>query len=359
MANIISIGTALPKFCNKQKDILQFMQQAYKLEDADARKLAFLYKQSAIETRYSVLEDFSNQVAEGDFVSTATKAPSVQRRMQLYDEFAVDLSIAAIKNCIKGIIEPKQITHLITVSCTGMSAPGLDLQVAEAINLNSNIFRTSVNFMGCYAAIHALKIAKMICATTPVANVMVVCTELCTLHFQQEFSHDNAAASLLFADGSAAALVSNNLEADNSLSLKTFYAEVATKGKEEMSWQISDNGFLMKLSSYIPQLIQEDIAALVSRALEEAEITKEDITHWCLHPGGKKILDVIQNQLSLSVEDLSCSRHVLSKYGNMSSPTILFVLKEIMNSTYATPANVFGVAFGPGLTMETFIATRN
>ena len=335
------------------------MQKAYKLEESEARKLAFLYKQSAIDTRYSVLSDFSGNEADGDFVSSADKVPSVKRRMKLYDQYAIDLSIAAIDDCIKDIIEPKQITHLITVSCTGMSAPGLDLQIAEALDLNSNIFRTSVNFMGCYAAIHALKIAKMICATTSAANVIVVCTELCTLHFQQEFSHDNAAASLLFADGSAAALVSNNLFSANSLSLKTFYAEVAIKGKEEMSWQISDNGFLMKLSSYIPQLIQEDITALVNRALEEAEITKEEITHWCIHPGGKKILEVIQNQLSLSQEDLSCSRLVLSKFGNMSSPTILFVLKEIMRGLHDTPANVFGVAFGPGLTMETFIATKN
>jgi predicted naringenin-chalcone synthase len=213
--------------------------------------------------------------------------------------------------------------------------------------------------MGCYAAIHALKIAKMICQTSPKANVVVVCTELCTLHFQQEFSYDNAAASLLFADGSAAVLLSNNLSSPNALSLKTFYSEVATKGKEEMSWQISNNGFLMKLSSYIPQLIQEDITALVNRALEEGKISKEEITHWCIHPGGKKILEVIQRQLSLSVEDLSCSRLVLSKYGNMSSPTILFVLKEIMQGIVNRPANVFGVAFGPGLTMETFIASRN
>jgi predicted naringenin-chalcone synthase len=359
LANIISIGTALPPFRNKQTDILQFMQKAYKLEEAEARKLAFLYKQSAIETRYSVLSDFSNDQADGDFVSTTDEAPSVQRRMQLYNQFAVDLSVAAIEDCVKDIITPSQITHLITVSCTGMSAPGLDLQVAEALGLNSNIFRTSVNFMGCYAAIHGLKIAKMICDTTPAANVMVVCTELCTLHFQQEFSHDNAAASLLFADGSAAALLSNSLSSPNSLSLKTFYSEVAIKGKDEMSWQISDTGFLMKLSSYIPQLIQEDITALVNRALEQAEITKEEITHWCLHPGGKKILEVIQNQLSLSPEDLSCSKLVLSKFGNMSSPTILFVLKEIMKGLHNSPANIFGVAFGPGLTMETFIAAKN
>jgi predicted naringenin-chalcone synthase len=359
LANLISIGTALPEFCNEQSGILKFMQKAYKLDEAEARKLAFLYKQSEIERRYSVIGDFSSDETEWSFITDEAKGPSVHCRMKMFDKYAADLSAAAINNCIEGFITAKEITHLITVSCTGMSAPGLDLQVAEALQLQSNIFRTSVNFMGCYAAIHALKIAKMICQTSPKANVVVVCTELCTLHFQQEFSYDNAAASLLFADGSAAVLLSNSLSSPNALSLKTFYSEVATKGKEEMSWQISNNGFLMKLSSYIPQLIQEDITALVNRALEEGKISKEEITHWCIHPGGKKILEVIQRQLSLSVEDLSCSRLVLSKYGNMSSPTILFVLKEIMQGIVNRPANVFGVAFGPGLTMETFIASRN
>ena len=335
------------------------MQKAYKLEEAEARKLSFLYKQSEIQNRYSVLPDFGNEVTDRSFVPDSPKGLSVDCRMQLFDKYAASLSVESIKNCINGFIDPVEITHLITVSCTGMSAPGLDLQVAEMLQLKPNVFRTSVNFMGCYAAIHALKIAQMICATAPNANVVVVCTELCTLHFQQEFSYDNAASSLLFADGSAAVLVSNNLSVRNSLNITSFYSEVAVKGKEEMSWQISNNGFLMKLSSYIPQLIQEDISALVDKALEAGNITRDEITHWCIHPGGKKILDVIQSQLALEAEDVSCSKLVLSKYGNMSSPTILFVLKEIMEGIHNTPANIFGVAFGPGLTMETFIASKN
>jgi len=359
LANIISIGTALPAYCNKQTEILTFMQKAYKLNEAEARKLAFLYKQSEIQNRYSVLGDFSNNEVKSEFVTDTPKGPSVECRMRLFDKHAAALSVASIKNCIEGFITPKEITHLITVSCTGMSAPGLDLQVAEILQLKTNIFRTSVNFMGCYAAIHALKIAQMISTTAPEANVVVVCTELCTLHFQQQFSYDNAAASLLFADGSAAVLVSNSLSSKTSLKLTSFYSEVAVKGKEEMSWQISNNGFLMKLSSYIPQLIHEDISALVSRALEQGNITKDQITHWCIHPGGKKILEVIQSQLALEAEDLSCSRLVLAQYGNMSSPTILFVLKEMMAGLHGRAANIFGVAFGPGLTMETFIASKN
>jgi len=357
LANIISIGTALPEYCHPQNEILKFMQKAYMLDQSEARKLAFLYKHSEIQNRYSVLDDFSKPESEWNFLKP-DYTPSLDDRMELFQQHALQLSVSSIKNSIEGFIEKSEITHLITVSCTGMSAPGLDLQIAEALKLKSNVFRTSVNFMGCYAAIHALKIAQMICGSSAHANVVIVCTELCTIHFQQQYTLDNAASSLLFGDGSAAVLVSNTVTSSGSITLRSFYSEVCYRGKNDMSWQLSNNGFLMKLSAYIPQLIQEDIAALVNKALYNCGLNKDEITHWCIHPGGKKILEVIKSQLSLSTEDLSCSRQVLSKFGNMSSPTILFVLKEIMEGIRNKPANIFGVAFGPGLTMETFVASK-
>jgi predicted naringenin-chalcone synthase len=362
LAEIISIATAVPAYKHRQKDILHFMQAAYGLNEIDKRKLGFLYNQSAIENRYSVLPDFSQPPVEWKFMpppDADCMVPDLDRRMEIYQQEALPLSIKAITECISNKINPQQITHLITVSCTGMSAPGLDLQIAEAMDLPATIFRTSINFMGCYAAIHALKLAKMICNSTPQSNVVIVATELCTIHFQQSYSLDNAASSLLFGDGSAAVLVSNQLTSTKHISLKSFYSKVALKGKEHMAWQLSTKGFLMTLSSYIPQLIEEDIKSLVYEALTNGKTKKEDISHWCLHPGGKKIVDTIGQQLQLSGDELSFSRKVLSDYGNMSSPTILFVLKEIMESStpLQQPANIFGVAFGPGLTMETFIAT--
>jgi predicted naringenin-chalcone synthase len=334
------------------------MQDAYKLNEIDARKLAFLYKQSDIQNRYSVLPDFGRPQSEWEFINADSEEKCLTSRMNIFQSESLALSIAAISNCIRDIVEAKDITHLITVSCTGMSAPGLDLQITEHLQLSKNVFRTSVNFMGCYAAIHAMKLGKMICDTTPSANVVIVCTELCTIHFQKQFNLDNASSSLLFGDGSAALLLSNQISSPKSISIRSFYSEVSYKGRDDMSWHISNTGFLMKLSAYIPQLIQEDINALVQNALEESGLGRRDITHWCIHPGGRKILEVIQAKLSLDAEDLSCSKSVLSKYGNMSSPTILFVLKEIMEGLHDAPANVFGVAFGPGLTMETFIASK-
>ncbi len=360
MAEIISIGTAVPSYAHKQEDILHFMQDAYMLDETERRKLAFLYHQSSINTRYSAIADFSLPRTEWQFLSQIDNAfPSLEKRLAFYKKEALPLSVKAINSCIDGYIDAKEITHLITVSCTGMSAPGLDLEIMEAMELPIDIFRTSVNFMGCYAAIHALKIGNMICKTTEHANVVIVCTELCTLHFQKDYNLDNAASSLLFSDGSAAVLLSNNLQHQHSLTINGFHSQVSFKGSKDMAWEIGSKGFLMTLSGYVPQLVEEDILKLVNESLEKSDLTKEKITHWCIHPGGRKILDTIQKKLSLCECALNPSRKVLSNYGNMSSPTILFVLKEMIDDFKMTgkPANIFGVAFGPGLTMETFIAS--
>lgn len=361
MAEIISIETAVPAFAHQQKDLLGFMQQAYNLDAVERRKLAFLYSQSAIETRYSVLPDFSQPQDEWSFWSAGNNSfPNLDRRMELYQREALPLSVKAIEACIANKISKDEITHLVTISCTGMSAPGLDLQIAEALQLSPTLFRTSVNFMGCYAAVHGLKLAKMICDSTPNANVIVVATELCTIHLQQEYTADNVAGSLLFADGAAAVLVSNQIRFPNSVSLKNFYSKISLKGKDDMAWQISSKGFLMTLSAYIPQLVQENIAELVNDALANSNIEQDDVDYWCFHPGGKRILDNIQKQLDLSPDDLCYSRKVMANYGNMSSATILFVLKGIMENAArrnVRSANIFGAAFGPGLTMETFTAT--
>jgi predicted naringenin-chalcone synthase len=241
-----------------------------------------------------------------------------------------------------------------------MSAPGLDLQVMEQMQLPRNLVRTSVNFMGCYAAVHALKLADAFCAGDPNANVVIVCTELCTLHFQKEPTVDNITSSLLFGDGCAALLIQGIHGREKGIQLKYFFSDVSFKGKNEMAWELSSKGFLMTLTGYVPELIKEDFKLLVTKALASENKTIDDITHWCIHPGGKKILDCIATGLEMNMDKLHHSYDVLREYGNMSSPTILFVLKKIWDSLQADPpkktATIFGAAFGPGLTMETFTA---
>jgi predicted naringenin-chalcone synthase len=356
VSKIISIGTAVPAHRHKQTDILQFMQKVYAGSEADNRKLRFLYNQSGIDQRYSVLGDYSKDIQDWKFYPQSEALqpfPSLEQRMAVFNKQAPLLSVDAIRNCLHNFADAKEITHLITVSCTGMSAPGLDIQVMELMELEKNIFRTSVNFMGCYAAIHALKLANIICASEQTAKVLIVCTELCTLHFQQEATMDNIASSLLFGDGAAAVLVVNDLQMKEGVQLHSFYSEVSPKGKRDMAWELSSTGFLMTLSGYVPDLIEEDFAAVVERAGKASNMRMDDIAHWCIHPGGKRILEAIEHSMELRKEDLSASYQVLKDYGNMSSATILFVLKEMMERKLG--GNIF--AFGPGLTVETFTAS--
>lgn len=363
MSKIISIATSVPSYKHQQNDIFTFADTIYSNNETDSRKLKFLYRHSGIDSRYSVLPDYSSLADDRQFYSKSKNLepfPDLEKRMEWFADNAAKLSISTIRNCIIGQIEPHQITHLITVSCTGMSAPGMDLEIMEAMDLPTNIFRTSVNFMGCYAAIHALKIADAFCNNDAAANVVIVCTELCTLHFQKENSIDNITSTLLFADGCAAVLVKHNDTAEKGLMLKNFFSEVAFKGKKDMSWQLSSKGFLMTLTGYVPDLVKEDFDGLVNKALINADIKKEAISHWCIHPGGKKILEAIQQSMGLKEQALQYSYDVLKEYGNMSSPTVLFVLQKILQelqNNQPDQATIFGAAFGPGLTMETFIAT--
>lgn len=356
MSKIISIGTAVPAFCHQQMDILQFMQVVYSTNDAERRKLRFMYSQSGIQQRYSVLADYSKPVHDWKFYPQSENLepfPTLEQRMALFNKQAPLLSVDAIRNCLDNIHDHKEVTHLITVSCTGMSAPGLDLQVMELMDFDKHIFRTSVNFMGCYAAIHALKIGDALCNSDPGARVLIVCTELCTLHFQREATLDNMTSSLLFGDGAAAILMTADSGSHPGLHIDGFYSEIIVKGKRDMAWELSSSGFLMTLSGYVPDLIEEDFRAVVHRAIGGDSL--EDISHWCMHPGGKRILEAVSKSTGVDGEALRHSYRVLQQYGNLSSASVVFVLKEILQQK--TPIRkLFGAAFGPGLTVETFTA---
>ena len=359
MSSIISIGTALPAFRHSQQDILSFMQNVYASGEAEKRKLRFLYHQSGIEYRYSVVPDYSRPVKDWKFYPQTENLepfPNLEKRMDLFHKHAPLLSVDAVRNCLGHVHDVKKITHLITVSCTGMSAPGLDLQLMELMEMEKNIFRTSINFMGCYAAIHALKLADSICRSESSSRVLIVCTELCTLHFQRENTLDNISSSLLFGDGSAAVLVTGD-KTERGLKLDSFYSEVIPKGKRDMAWELSSSGFLMTLSGYIPDLIEEDFASIIERALAHDKAIPKGITHWCIHPGGRRILDSIHKSMNFTNGELQASYEVLKEVGNLSSATILFVLKKLMDS--GSPIKkLAGAAFGPGLTIETFLAHK-
>lgn len=353
MAVISKIGTAVPQYVHSQEDIRLYMQNQLQLDSKAAKLTNLIYKRSGIEKRHSVLSDFSNNEGASFFLPDADLG--VSERMKKYAGESVGLSLNAIENTIPNS-ELAGVTHLITVSCTGMSAPGLDLQLVKALKLKTNIVRTSVNFMGCYAAIHALKLAEAFCNRKEKTKVLIVCTELCTLHFQNTSNVEDILSACLFADGSAACIVSN--EEVNGLEISNFHSEIAFEGYGDMAWEISNHGFLMNLSTYVPKLLEKDMKKLLDANLEKTKYQKEDIKHWAIHPGGKNILEATQKALQIKPTDLASSYKTLSENGNMSSPTVLFVLKDIMEKAKSQEP-IFMAAFGPGLTIESALLAKN
>jgi predicted naringenin-chalcone synthase len=335
------------------------MHAAYGDETA-SRKLNVLFGHSGIHTRYSVLPDFDKSRNEHVFFNGTPSKANVGDRIGHFREQAVPLAVAAIDDAYSsaGISRSDSpITHLITVTCTGLSAPGIDADILRALGLPEDIYRLSVNFLGCNAAFHALKVADLICSKDPSANVMIVCVELCTLHFQPKNNHDNLLSNTVFGDGAAALLITGDQKAaalgQAGLTIQGSYGLLLDAGKDLMGWNVTPVTFEMILSAKIPDFIGAHVESILHKAGKNLGITPSQIQHWAIHPGGKKILDTIQRHLALTDMEMIPSYSVLRDFGNMSSPTVLFVLKEILESQPREGDHIFSIGFGPGLSIET------
>lgn len=354
-SNITAIATANPDNKISQQQALDFMVKINGLSGEEAHQLKLLYRASGIESRFSVLPDFASNQSNTFFPNnSAAPFPSTSDRMNIYKEEALKLSMKSANLCLKNsTLKTTDITHLITVSCTGLHAPGLDLQLVEMLGLSHNVKRTAVNFMGCYAAFNALKLGDAFCRTKN-AKVLIICTELCSIHFQQGKDEDNLLANALFGDGSAAVLMESSTMQSKSLSIDKAHCDILPNGNKEMAWDVGNFGFEMKLSSYVPTIIQNGISSLLQNF-------NNSFDYYAIHPGGKKILSIIEEALSISKELNQQAHHVLRKYGNMSSPTVLFVLKEIFDGITKEDHDkrILSMAFGPGITLESMTLKIN
>jgi predicted naringenin-chalcone synthase len=358
MSRIISIGTAVPEYGSKQSALLDFMVNSY--NNTESRKLNALFSKSGINMRYSVVSDFSDDKSKVNFFKKNNELPNIEERLKIYKQKATPLAIESI-NCALNKLNKSpdnfQITHLITVSCTGLQAPGIDAEIISQLNLPDDIFHTSVNFLGCNAAFNALKIADIIAKTNENAKVLVVCVELCTIHFQPKNNDDNLLSNTIFGDGAATAIVvSDKYGAKNKLkglTIKDFYSLIYSKGKDLMGWNVKHVNFEMILDSRVPKFIGDAIDEIMAKSLNKMNLNRLKIDKWAIHPGGKKILDTIKYKLQLSDSDLKFSNKILENYGNMSSSTMLFVLNEVMQAEHDTHENIFSIGFGPGLSIET------
>ncbi len=325
-----------------------------------ARMIRVLYKKSGIDTRYSVIRSFDDNL-QGDFLprdsSGKRRELSTAERNAIYTResrrLAVELGRRALA-AVPGIAE-QDITHVVTASCTGFSNPGIDYHLVNDLGLPAQVERYNLGFMGCYAAFPALRMAQQFCAANPDAVVLVLCLELCTLHLQLNDREDTMLANSLFSDGAAAAIVSARQPAADCASYRfgDFRSALITDGVGDMAWTVGDFGFDIALSSYVPSIIGANIESAVAPLLAGAGVSRADIGHWAVHPGGKAIVDKVAASLDLAAPQLTPSREVLRRFGNMSSATVLFVLRDILHLAGAPSSEqVCAMAFGPGLTVE-------
>lgn len=363
-AYITSIGTANPANKYSQEALSDFMCENLRLSDREQKELRILYRATGIQQRYSVLDDYKRKKGAFTFYPNTIDLepfPSTENRMKLYREKSVPLCIEAIVDCMNGESDFSQFTHIITVSCTGMYAPGLDVDLIKALGMDPGINRISLNFMGCYAAMPALKMAKQYCQTAANARVLIVSVELCSLHLQKNKTEDNLLANSLFSDGAAAVIVTAESPSSGYLEIVESNSFLSINGKNDMAWQIGDFGFQMALTSYVPKIIESGIKELTDRLLKISGFEMADMDAFAIHPGGKKILESIEKELGITKDDNRHAYEVLKNYGNMSSPTILFVLKKYMEETEGNRIDqkILSFAFGPGLTMESMIFRTN
>ncbi len=345
-AHINRIATAVPPH-DVQDAFLTFGRG---MLAADSRRLALfnrMAERSGIAHRYSFLEpgaggasvDIEGFYARGAFPDTAA-------RMRKYESWAPDLAVAAVEKLLQGE-DRAAITHIVVTSCTGFSAPGVDLALVERCGLSPSVERTMVGFMGCYAAINALKLARHIVRSEPKARVLAVNLELCTLHLHETDELEEILSFLLFADGCAAALVSAD---PVGVGMESFRAALVPDTSALIRWHIRQQGFDMVLSGAVPGAIRTALSESRDAILGGAN----DIDLWAVHPGGRTVLDAVEQAFALPLEALAASRRVLNDYGNMSSGTVMFVLDRLMREG-AAGARGCAMSFGPGLVAETMM----
>ena len=318
----------------------------------DNRRLALFDRmadRSGISHRYSFLEPGAGKeggaIDAGNFY-TPGRFPGTAARMRLFEAFAPKLAMEAVEKLLRDE-DRTRVTHLIVTSCTGFYAPGIDLDIVQGCGLAPTVERTIVGFMGCYAAINALKLARHIVRSEPAARVLTVNLELCTLHLHETDDLEDILSFLLFADGCAAALVT----ADQvGVGIEAFHAALVPQTAELIRWHVRDQGFDMVLSGGVPGAIRRGLTHSKNEILGGATIADTEL--WAVHPGGRTVLDAVEHTFALPPAALQASRRILDSFGNMSSGTVMFVLEEIMRDA---PAGASGCAmsFGPGLFAET------
>ncbi len=356
------IATAVPETAYDQAAALEVMTAWVGGERRTDRLLQRIYRHSGIDTRHSVVPDFEPGHPGGlyrDPGDGGFRSPGTAERNARYVEAAEGLFLRSGRRALEGAgFAPADVSHVITVSCTGFYAPGPDLALVRELGMRPSTERYHLGFMGCYAAFPALRMARAFCLADPSAVVLIASVELCSLHLQPSREPDSLVAASVFADGAAAAVVSARPPRGPALALERLAGTVAPEGAGDMAWIIGDTGFDMVLSSYVPRIVGGRAAEVVDPLLAAAGVDRDAVRHWAVHPGGRAILDRVVDGLGLPPDAVSDARAVLARYGNMSSATVLFVLARVLARPGAAGEPVVAMAFGPGLTIEAAVLRR-
>ena len=352
------LGTATPPVSIDQDAAARVAVVYGALSAAQERIHRVLYRRSGVRSRAGValrLVDGTPD-AYGLFpppLGAGDRGPGTRRRLEVYEEQAPPMAAAAARRALTDAgIGAEEVDHLVVVTCTGFMAPGLDVSLVRELGLRGDIARTQIGFMGCHGAFVGLRQAAALTSAQPGSTALVVAVELCSLHFQYGWDPARVVANALFADGAAAAVVRGPEAGDDreTLVLEAHGSWLAEASADAMTWRIGDHGFEMTLSAAVPELIRQGLRGQIEPWLATRGLGLEDVATWAVHPGGPRILTAVSRALELSDGALRVSRDVLADHGNMSSPTILFILERLRLA--GAPRPWVGLAFGPGLTTE-------
>lgn len=368
---IAGVGTALPEHSIDQKNAAAIVESFCCELDEQRRLLPVLFRRSGVERRHSVLLEASDGALEDrqSFFAERRHAgdsgPTTATRMSRYAAEALPLAErAAIAAFDQAGVARSSVTHLVTVSCSGFGSPGWDIGLVDRLHLRRDVARTHIGFMGCHGALNAMRVAQAFGNDSSETVTLVAAVELCSLHQQYGWEPDRVVSNSLFADGAAAFIGVRRRNAERSHSNGCSVAAAAhadwllvASGSylvpdtlDAMSWHIGDHGFEMTLSPRVPELIQQCLRPWLETWLAAQGTTFDRVGSWAVHPGGPRILSATSEALDLPAEALAVSREVLRECGNMSSPTVLFLLERLRQRNAPLPCVALG--FGPGLTIE-------
>lgn len=354
---IVGLGTATPQHSIAQPEAAELARSFGTAAAGQEVAFRMLYRRTQVRTRGSVLlEGPRGAVQQQSFFAPAAGAgdrgPTTSHRMQRYAEEAGPLALSAAQKALAASgLEARQISHLITISCTGFGAPGVDIHLIKTLGLARSVERTHVGFMGCHGALNGLRVASSMIGADPNARVLLCAVELCSLHFQYGRDPAHAIANALFADGAAAVVATAAARASQDRwRMVASGACLFPDSEDAMTWRIGDHGFEMTLSPRVPTLIAECAGPWLGQWLAGQGLTVPQIRSWAIHPGGPRILSAVAGGLHLPDSAIATSADVLAEHGNMSSPTLLFILERLRRDGAPTPC--VAVGFGPGLAIE-------